>query len=156
MRSPGHTLKAAMATIISLWMAVLACFMGRALPALANSGSIHSLFHADSIQKNVAEESQPGPIADMESCPHHSGGKVPGKPSDREPVPGGRMSCCPLEITVAPKWDMATLEIVPARDLVLASHFDLVTVRFYSSVELVPSVWHSGRDTLLQTRLLRV
>jgi hypothetical protein len=65
------------------------------------------------------------------------------------------MSCCPLEITVAPKPDSVTLGLTPA-ELILVLHLDLVKTPLYSSVELVPPVWHSGRDTLLKTRLLRI
>jgi hypothetical protein len=131
-----HSLKVGLATIISLWMAVLACFMGCTLPALANSRSTHG-----------------SPMADMENC-HHSGGKAPANPANRKPVPGGAMSCCPLEITLAPRPDTATLAISPTQDF--PPSFRLLTVRLYSSVELVPSVWHSGRDTLLKTLLLRI
>jgi hypothetical protein len=149
---PFHTFKAGIATVISLWMAVLACFMGCALPALANPGPLHT----SSAQKNVAEYSQSGPMANMEDCPHHSGGNTPGKPNDRKHVPTGGMSCCPLEVTVAPKANTATLGIAPAHVFVLVSNFNLVIVRFYRSVEIIPSVWHTGRDTLLETHLLRV
>src|SRR5271168_4599249 len=149
---PLQTFKSAIATVISLWMAVLACFMGCALPALANSGPIHT----SSIQKSVDEHSQPGPMANMAGCPHHSGGNAPEKPSDRKPVPTGGMSCCPLEVTVGPKANTATLGITLAQAFVLVSNFNLVTVRFYRSVEIIPAVWHTGRDTLLETHLLRV
>jgi hypothetical protein len=147
-----HMFKAGIATAISLWMAVLACFMGCTLPALANPDP----FHTSSTQKSVAEHSQSDPMANMEDCPHHSGGNAPGKPSDRKPVPAGGMSCCPLEVTVAPKANTATLGIAPAHAFVLVSNFNLVTVRFYRSVEIIPSGWHSGRDTLLESHLLRV
>lgn len=164
MRPPLHTLKGWMATIISLWMAVLACFMGCALPALADSHAIRT----SAIRKTVAGTStgslakrgEQGAMADMPCC-HHSGGKAPTKPGDGKPVPGGRMSCCPLEITIAPKWEpaalsFATTSFATTQDFVLASDGDLVGIRFYHSLEVVPAVWHSGRDTLLKTRLLRI
>jgi len=161
-----------MATIISLWMAVLACLMGCALPALADSHAIRASAIRTTVAETVAGAStgtsagspakrdEPEPMADMECC-HHSGGKAPARPSDRKPgdgksVPGGRMSCCPLEITIAPKWEPAALSFVATWDLVLASHGDLVGIRFYHSVEVVPPVQHGGRDTLLKTRLLRI
>jgi hypothetical protein len=152
MHLPLRTFKAGIATVISLWMAVLACFMGCALPALANPDP----FHTSSIQKSVAEHTLSEPMANMQDCPHHSGGNAPGKPSDRKPVPAGGISCCPLEVTVAPKANPAALGIAPAHAFVLVSNFHLVTVRLYRSVEIIPSVWHSGRDTLLETHLLRV
>ena len=120
------------ATIISIWMAVLACFMGCTLPTLLTLA-------------------QTGSIAKLESCHHHS--KAPGKPSDGKS--GGPMSCCPFEITVASKPDAASLVIAPA-NLVLASFFVLPQELSRQPLELTYSVYHGGRDTLLQTRLLRI
>jgi len=122
--------QAVTSTVISVWMAVLACFMGCTLPALAN-------------------RSRSAPMADMDHC-HHSG-KSPGN-HDNKPGP---VSCCPLEITVAPKPDTAALAIAPTLSFALASGFELPRVSF-DLVELVPSVSHGGRDTLLKTRLLRI
>jgi hypothetical protein len=155
MHSPFHTFKAAMATLISLWMAVLACFMGCALPALTNAHAEHGSAIPRNVADTLAEQGDSEPMPDMECC-HHSGGTSPAKRSDGKPVPTGRMSCCPLEITVTAKWDTPALSIAPAPDFVVASSFDLVKIPSYDSVELVPSLWHSGRDTLLKTRLLRI
>src|SRR5277367_387357 len=103
MRLTLHTFKGWLATIISLWMAVLACLMGCTLPALADSHASHVSAIAKSEAGTIAESpagspakrGEPEPMADMECC-HHSGGKSPVKPGDGKPVPGGRMSCCPL------------------------------------------------------------
>ena len=73
MSLPVHTLKAALATAISLWMTVVACFMGCTLPALANPSSTG----VAAIQKNSVDQSQTDQMAGMENCPHHSGGSVP-------------------------------------------------------------------------------
>jgi hypothetical protein len=126
--------------------------MGCTLPALGNPSSTD----AAAIQKNSSDQSQTDQMAGMENCPHQSGGSVPAKANDGKPVRSGAMSCCPLEITVALKSRTATPGISPARDFVLASSFNLVTIRYYHSAESVPLVWHSGRDTLLETRLLRI
>jgi hypothetical protein len=126
-----HIFKKVTATMISLWMAVLACFMGCTLPALAN-------------------HDQSEPMANMEHC--HRSSKAPG---NHDGKPAGPMSCCPLEITVAPKPDSVALAVAPTLDFVLASGFELPQ-RSSDTVELVPSVWHSGRDTLLKIRLLRI
>jgi hypothetical protein len=153
---PLHAFKVATATIISLWMAALACFMGCTLPALANSGSSNiSSIRAALIRVNLSDQSQSQPMANMEHC-HHSGSKSPAAPNHGQPVPGSGMSCCPLEITVAPKPHAAPLAVAPAPDFVLPSHFVLPTIRFYDSVEFVPTISHSGRDTLLKTSLLRI
>jgi hypothetical protein len=167
MRSPLRTFEGWMATIISLWMAVLACLMGCALPALADSHASHTSAIrrmaetvAGASAGSLAKRGEQETMGEMECC-HHPGGKAPVKPGDGKPVPGGRMSCCPLEVTIAPKWDPAALSFAPTsfatgQDFVVAADGDLVGIRFYHSLEVVPPVWHSGRDTLLKTRLLRI
>jgi len=136
MNSRLHILKTGLATTISLWMAFLACFMGCTLPALTSARSMHA-----------------SSMAEM-PC-HHSSG-VPGTPADQKHAPAsGAMSCCPLEITVAPKPDTATLAFLPTQVL-LDSDSLLLPHQFHSSVELAPSIWHTGRDTLLKIRLLRI
>ena len=95
-------------------------------------------------------------MAGMENCPHHSGGNSPAKPNGSKPVRGGAMSCCPLEVTVNPKPVTAVPQITPAPNFDLASDHNLATICFFHSAELDPPVWHSGRDTLLETNLLRI
>jgi hypothetical protein len=131
-----HTFKAWMATLTSLWIAVLACFMGCMLPILV-------------------ERHHSGPMANMERC-CHSGGNSPAKPTDGKSTPSRRMSCCPVEVTVPTKWDGATIGIAPSQHFALASTLDSATAWFHYSVEFVPSAWHCGRDTLLETHLLRI
>jgi hypothetical protein len=66
------------------------------------------------------------------------------------------MSCCPPEVTVTPKSQYPVPPIVVVASLVVASPLPLSASRFFSFVEFVPPVIHSGRATLLQTRLLRI
>jgi hypothetical protein len=152
MRSTFRTLKAGMATAVSLWMAALACIMGCTQPVLASSPAV---LDASSIQKNSASHDSSELMADMESC-HHSGGNSSVPPSDRKPASNGALSCCPLEITVNQKWDTTKMGI--ARSVVLApsSGFLFEVTRFSSLTEFPRPVWHSGRDTLLKTLLLRI
>jgi hypothetical protein len=148
-----HTFRAAVSTGLSLWMAVVACLIGCTLPSFANSG----LGGAAAIRENSAEQSQRDLMASMENCPHHPGSSAPAKQSDGKPAPrGGGMSCCPVEVTVASKPDTVILHVAAASDFVAESDFSLVTVRLFHSVDFVPHFWRSGRDTLLDTRLLRV
>jgi len=151
MRFRLHTLRAAVATGMSLWMAVLACLIGCTLPSFASPG----LASASSIHENSAEQSRPDLMANMENCPHHSGKNAPAKQNDGKPVRGG-MSCCPVEVTVASKPDAAIQHAAAARDFVLESGSSLLTVRPFHSMEFVPLFWRSGRHTLLETRLLRI
>jgi hypothetical protein len=152
MRPTFRTLKAGMATAVSLWMAALACVMGCTQPVLAGSPTI---LEESSIQKNSAGQSSSELMADMEGC-HHSGGNSSVPPSDRKPASNGALSCCPLEITVNQKWSATKLGI--ARSVVLAppSGFRFEIIRFSSLVEFPRPIWHNGRDTLLKTHLLRI
>jgi hypothetical protein len=152
MRSPIHSFRAGIATVMSLWLAVLACLMGCTLPQLANSGSPH----APSTLNASTEQSQPDLMAGMENCPHHSGGNIPARRGDPKPSRGGGMSCCPVEVTVASKPQAAAPQISPARSFVLESRFSLATIWFYHSIEVAAPALHSGRDTLLETHLLRI
>jgi hypothetical protein len=68
----------------------------------------------------------------------------------------GKMSCCPPEVTVAPKSHYAVPAIVVVANFVVASPLPLSASWFSSLVAFVPPVIHSGRATLLQTRLLRI
>jgi hypothetical protein len=152
MRSPFYSFRAVLATGVSLWMAVLACLMGCTVPILASSGP----YKAPWARESSAEQNQPDTMADMPNCPHHSRGTVPAKPNGGKPVRGGEMSCCPVEVTVTSKPDTITLHIAPASNFVLASEFTLATIRIFHSAQFVPPVWHSGRDKLLETQLLRI
>jgi hypothetical protein len=95
-------------------------------------------------------------MADLPNCPHHFGGNAPAEPNEPKPVRGGGMSCCPVEVTVDSKPEAVALRIAPASDFVLASDFNLARIRIFHRAEFVPRVWHSGRDTLLETQLLRI
>lgn len=149
MRSPFQSLQATAATFLSLWLAVLACFIGCALPVFANTGA------ADISPIRAATSAQSEPMADMGDCPHHSGSN-PLKQKDGSRDSSGRMSCCPLEITIARKANTPGLNITLASGFVLPASLILLTAQFHGPVELVTSIWHTGRDTLLKTRLLRV
>src|ERR1700685_4026208 len=152
MRLPLLTFRSVVATGVSLWMGVLACLVGCTVPILASSGASR----APLMHENSAEPNQPGVMADMPNCPHHFGGNAPAKPNEPKPVRGGGMSCCPVEVTVVAKPETVTLHIAPSSDFVPAADFAVATIRFFHSVEFVPPVRHSGRDTLLETQLLRI
>lgn len=156
MRSSFRNFRAVVATGISLWMAVLACLMGCAFPVFANAGASSVASNASLIRHSSATQDEPDTMAGMPNCPHHSGNNPPAKSHDQKPVRGGGMSCCPVEVTVASKPSTVTLHIAPATDFVPAPDFTLSTVRIFHAVEFVPPAWHSGRDTLLATQLLRI
>src|ERR1700723_3934866 len=146
MRWPFHNFRAVVATGVSLWMAVLACLMGCALPMFANSGAnsgTSSAASADAnnphlIRQNSATQNEPDMMADMPNCPHHSGGNAPAKPHDQKPAPPGGGSCCPVEAPVAAKPHPVALHIAPATDFAPAQDFTLATIRIFHAVEFVP------------------
>jgi hypothetical protein len=148
-----HSFRAAVATGLSLWMAVLACLIGCTLPTFANT---NGLLKSSSSRKNSTGRSQPDLMAGMGNCPHHSTSNVPAKQGDRKPVRGGGMSCCPVEVTVASNPNVLIPHVAVARDFLVESGFGSMTPRFLHSVEFVPPLWHSGRDTLLKIQLLRI
>jgi hypothetical protein len=152
MRSSFHIIKAGMATAVSLWMAVLACVMGCTQPVLANSQAI---VEASESQRNSVNHSQPELMADMENC-HHSGSNSPAPSNDRKPLSNGAVSCCPLEITVTQRCSTPTPGIDSAQDIALSSDFHFQLTRLSGLVELAQPISHSGRDTLLETHLLRI
>src|SRR6266436_4192688 len=114
-RSTLHTMKAGMATALSMWIAVLACVMGSTQPVLASSPAI---VDASASQKNSPNLSHSGLMADMGNC-HDSGGNSSVPPGDRKPASNGALSCCPLEKTVTEKWGAAALRIASATDFAL-------------------------------------
>jgi hypothetical protein len=145
--------KTVIATGISLWLAVLACLMGCTLPNLASAGSVRAF----SVGQSSGERDTTDLMAGMESCPHHHyDGSAPARPNGEKPVHGGNMSCCPVEVTVAAKPDIAKLGIALPHGFVLHTSVELMTNWVYHAAESVPSMWHSGRDTLLETHLLRI
>ena len=176
MRFSSHAFRTAVAAGLSVWLAALACLVGCTMPVLANAGPVTTYIQATraiadtrSGRQNSAGQdrsSQPDLMAGMANCPHHSGGSVPSKEGSAKPgsskqdspkrVPGGGMSCCPVEVTVAAKPDTVRLEIAPAGGSPLARDLSLTPIRYFHAVEFVPPAWHSGRDTLLETHLLRI
>jgi hypothetical protein len=141
-----------MALVVSLWMAALACVMGCTQPLFASSQAI---VEAPASQRNSVNQTQPDLMADMESC-HHSGSNSPAPSNDKKPPSNGTVSCCPLEITVTPKWSAPTPKIAPAQSIALPSGFHFQLTRLSGLVELPQLISHSGRDTLLETHLLRI
>jgi hypothetical protein len=149
MGSTSHIMKAGIATVVSLWMGVLACALGcqqQTLPAIPD---------ASSLQENSAAHNQLRLMLNMESC-HHSGGTSPAQPKDGKPDSNKGVSCCPLEITLIQKWDTTAPGIAPSHDFVSSSDFALLATGFSEPVEFAPPILCSGRDTLLQTHLLRI
>lgn len=147
-----YTVKAGAATIVSLAMAALGCLMGCMQPAAYRSGKDS---RTPSDWNTTADTSQSMPIADGETC-HQSGGNPPASPTGRKPISNGPLSCCPLEVTVMQRCDATELSVVSPRDFAPSSLFTIIPARFFGMAESSRPLSHSGRDTLLETQLLRI
>lgn len=144
MRLTWHIVKAGTAVGVSLWIAVVACVMGCALPAITGS------------QASVAtNHGRTGLLADMEGC-HHSSGRrqAPGK--NKKPLPNSAVSCCPVEITLTQKWNPEATRAAVSHDFVQPANFSLMDSGFSAMIETALPIPHTGRDTLLETHLLRI
>jgi hypothetical protein len=93
--------------------------------------------------------------AEMPEC-HHSNGNSSAPANSSKPAPNGAISCCPLEITLTQKWDSAAPRVAFSQDFVAWQDFNLQDMRFSDAPESVRTIWHSGRDRLLETHLLRI
>ncbi len=145
-------MKAVLAVAVSLWMADLVCVMGCTQVApVSLPGIVDSSFG----QKNAASYSEPDLLEDVPSC-HHTGGHSSLPPNDRKPASNAPASCCPLEVTVIQKSNTLGIRTVTVRDSALSTDFYFGIVSFSGRSEFVPSISHSGRDTLLETQLLRI
>jgi hypothetical protein len=152
MQSARHIIKAGTAVGISLWIAVVACVIGCTLPVIAES---QASVDASSRATSAATSKQAGLMAEMENC-HHSGGD-PTVPTDgKKPGPNGAVSCCPLEVTLTQKWDTSAARVDLSHDFAVSIDFNFAATRVSSGVESAPSLWHGGRETLLETHLLRI
>ena len=136
----------------------MACLMGCTQPVLADAKASSSATSNSATSsrpataQTSASEVQADEMVGMENCPHsgHHNSK-----SDDKQTPTNSISCCPLEVTVASKPEIAK-QIAIAPDFVPVPNFDLAAPRIYFSEETASIVFHTGRDTLLKTQLLRI
>jgi hypothetical protein len=132
------------ATVLSLWLGLLACALGCAHPVSAST-----LRSSSQVKANETLCSD-GDNADGESscCTGHGSSR----PSQKH----HSISCCPLDATLIQKHDAFSL---------VANHVHLAVVTLLIShpstplstpVERAPIFWLEGRDVLLQTQILRI
>jgi hypothetical protein len=152
MRLTLHTMKAVLAVAVSFWMADLVCVVGCTQSAPASSRRIAD---SSASQKNATQHRVPALLEGVPSC-HHTGDNSSLPPNDRKPASNAPVSCCPLEVTVIQKSNTAGLRTVIMQDFALSSDFHLGVARFSGRSEFAPAMSPSGRDTLLETQLLRI
>jgi hypothetical protein len=142
-----------MATALSmaLWMAALACGTGCMLPAVASA----SPKPISCPEETAADPAGTDLIAGMTNCPR-AGHHAPANQQGGKHAPSGGMSCCFLELNVPTRTHAPQPQIVAAHVAVPVLIFDVTPVWTHSAPEFSPPVDHAGRDTLLQTHLLRI
>ena len=142
-------LRSLAATVLSLWLGILACVLGCAQPMSASTLSTHIRI---SELKTIGNEDTKGEMADAASCFHHSRGA-----SEKNKQNAQTVSCCPLDATLIQKQD-------PVSPLQTDSHVILLMLlAFRPALPLsamnrtsAPTTGHAGRDVLLQIHVLRI
>jgi hypothetical protein len=142
-----NTLRSVTATVLAFWLGFLACVLGCAQPVLASTPSGTQIF-----QSRAAASEADSKMDDAGSCCHHHRGA-----SDNNKQGLQTISCCPLDATLIQKQDLASaksgnLYAVVLMLLVLNPSFRLSA----SSGINAPTIWHAGRDVLLQAHVLRI
>jgi hypothetical protein len=136
------------AAALSLWIGFLACVLGCAQPVLASPKPTQAQF---SEPESAARGDAGGTISSEGPCCHHSRGSQ----KDKQPVQS--VSCCPLDATLLQKQDAVSLSrtsLFVAAVTLLLSH-PVLTLCAAREID-APHLAHTGRDLLLQTRLLRI
>lgn len=150
MRVAFQRFRMATAFSLALWMAALACVTGCMVPAFANASPKHT-----SCPDESGTDLGVGLMAGMANCPH-VGHHSPAKPHGGKSAPAGGMSCCFLNANVPAKMRTPEPQLVAAHVAVPVAIFDVTPVWIHSAPALALPVIHQGRDTLLQTHLLRI
>ena len=150
MRSIPPAAKQALAIALSLWMAVLACVLGCLQPALA-----HPVTSEQALTKTGSIHQGHALLHEMDCCHRES----PSAPADKQHSPAqDSISCCPLDarVTPTPQLNPPVTEIAFQADTVSSGEFHFAFALFCDPATLTHVFWHSGRDTLLHTHLLRI
>src|SRR5262249_40816991 len=130
-------LRSVMSIFLSAWLGFLACLMGCAHPAFAPPTSKCPVGQATNVPSDAPNS----------CCEHH---KRPGVPSKSGSTP---LSCCPLNTTL----HKSTASAAAVQPDVLLAHTALPSAPL-STTHFESPVHHlgSGRDVLLQSRVLRI
>ena len=131
-------LKSATAMFLSAWLGFLACLLGCAHPAFASAATPEC---------PTSEVTNAPSDAPSSCCEHH---KRPGAP-DKSSQP---LSCCPLNATLHKQTTASAVAIQPP--VVFAQIALPPAPLFTAFFERPPHHLDSGRDFLLQSRILRI
>jgi hypothetical protein len=128
------------ATVLSLWLGVLACALGCAHPVSASTKQLRAnqTLCVDANEADGESSCCTGHGSSRPSQKHHS------------------ISCCPLDATLIQKHDASSLIANHVHLFVFTSLIAHPSTPLWTPVEGVPIVWVEGRDVLLQTHILRI
>ncbi len=138
-----------MATALS--MAALACVTGSVLRAFGSPNPKQ----ISCPQEAATDPARMDWMANRPNCPH-AAHHEPANPQGGKRAPSGGISCCFLELNVPTRMQTPQPQLVTAHLAVPVAIFDVTPVWIHSAPEFSLSVDHAGRDTLLQTHLLRI
>jgi hypothetical protein len=154
MRSTFPITKAVFSLAVSLWIAGFACITGCTQLVLASAETQAQISpgEGDSGSQNHADFA-----GDVEApCHHHSAGGRSVPAGKDHPASHAGVSCCPLEVTLTQKPRPTALRGGSALAVVPAVFLNSVPASGSVLPVYSEALWHSGRDTLLQTNLLRI
>ena len=127
-----------LAIAVSFWMAVVACVVGCMQPVLARSEPSTPQHQWPNRPHQSPNRLQSGLMADMDCCHHES----PSAPTNDLPAP--------QKLSPAPPASAYENDAIPSIE------FRFAFTAFSHPVACAHAFWHSGRDTLLKTHVLRI
>jgi len=143
-----NALRPVTATVLAFWLGFLACVLGCAQPVLASTSSANQISDPGA----VANEGDSGKMVDAGPCCHHRHGT-----SDNNKQGLQTISCCPLDATLIQKQDSPSLKNGHSYAVMLILLVLNPSFRFSASNGInTPTIWHAGRDVLLQAHVLRI
>lgn len=133
------------ATVLSLWLGVLACALGCANPVSASTPR-----SASQAVKGSAALCNDRDDADGDSpcCTGHG--------SSRSSQKHHNVSCCPLDATLIQKQDTSSIIVAHVHLAVFTFLISHPSTALWTPVEGAPTIRLEGRDILLQTHILRI
>jgi hypothetical protein len=142
-----NPLRQATATVLALWLGVLACVLGCSQSVLTSTPSRNQI----SAPQTSVNDRGDGKLADAGPCCHHHG-RTSDKNQGRQTI-----SCCPLDATLTQKQDQGSFKSGHSFLAVLILFVFNPSLRLSpASEKSAPVVTHAGRDILLQAHVLRI
>lgn len=140
-------LRSLTATVLSLWLGVLACVLGCAMPSAASPSASET-----QASRLSAAPCPDGGDAGEECCRH---GHNPAGGSEKNEHHS--ISCCPAETALIQKQDLTSPALAHLYVAVLTlANFDASSFVSSTASASPSAFWHSGRDILLQVHVLRI